>query len=154
MHRARSRPVASQRRPESVLVVVYTDDAQALLLKRREPFEFWQSVTGSLEQGESPRDAARRELAEETGFNLTDDLIDTGISRQFTIDPRWRSRYPDGVTVNTEHEWRLRLPCASAIHISPEEHSEFGWFDLEEAIDSVWSWTNRDALQKLKESIS
>ena len=31
-----------------------------LLLKRREPFPFWQSVTGSLDPGESAPDAAMR----------------------------------------------------------------------------------------------
>ena len=41
------------RRPVSVLVVVYTDDGFALLLKRVNPTEMWQSVTGSLEPGEA-----------------------------------------------------------------------------------------------------
>ena len=31
--------------PESVLVVVYTDQAEVLLLKRRAPFSFWQSAS-------------------------------------------------------------------------------------------------------------
>ncbi|MDH3954436.1 MAG: NUDIX domain-containing protein, partial [Gammaproteobacteria bacterium] len=56
------------RRPESVLVVVCSDDRQVLLLRRRRPFEFWQSVTGSLLPGETHEEAARRELMEETGL--------------------------------------------------------------------------------------
>ncbi len=59
------------RRPESVLVAVFAADGQALLLRRSQPFEFWQSVTGSLGDGESPDAAAVRELFEETG--LTDE---------------------------------------------------------------------------------
>ena len=55
----------SSRRPLSVLVVVYSDDRHALILRRVRPFDFWQSVTGSLEGGESPRQAALRELAED-----------------------------------------------------------------------------------------
>ncbi len=55
--------------PESVLVVVYARPDQVLLLERRDRPGFWQSVTGSLEPGEAPRDAARRELAEETGLD-------------------------------------------------------------------------------------
>ncbi|RLA27835.1 MAG: dihydroneopterin triphosphate diphosphatase, partial [Gammaproteobacteria bacterium] len=34
---------ADPRRPESILVVVYTDNADILLLKRSQPFAFWQS---------------------------------------------------------------------------------------------------------------
>ncbi|SVD12149.1 uncharacterized protein METZ01_LOCUS365003, partial [marine metagenome] len=40
------------------------------MLKRINPFSFWQSVTGSLDAGERHADAAKRELVEETG--LTD----------------------------------------------------------------------------------
>ena len=56
----------SHKRPESVLVVVYSADSQVLMLRRHEPPTFWQSVTGSLEWGEQPEQAARRELVEET----------------------------------------------------------------------------------------
>lgn len=133
-----------------MLVVVYTDAGEVLLLRRRAPFEFWQSVTGSLDPGESQRDAARRELIEETGLGDKGELTDTGVSRIFTIDPRWLDRYPPGVTENTEHEWRYRLQTAHAIQIDPEEHSAYCWMPIDEAIEAVWSWTNKEALEELK----
>ena len=59
----------SYKRPESVLVVVYTVSGQTLLLKRNRPV-FWQSITGSLKwPDESAPDAAYRELEEETGIH-------------------------------------------------------------------------------------
>ena len=82
------------RRPESVLVVIYTPD-EILLLKRNADFEFWQSVTGSLEAGETPDDAASRELFEETGIAEVE-LINCDHSAEFEISPRWRDRYPPG----------------------------------------------------------
>ena len=56
------------KRPESVLIIVSTLNAEVLLLRRRRPPGLWQSVTGSLEWGEGPRSAAQRELHEETGI--------------------------------------------------------------------------------------
>lgn len=133
-----------------MLVVVYTDDAQILLLQRHSPFEFWQSVTGSLDADELPCDAARRELFEETGLKEEGELVDTGVSRKFTIDPRWRDRYPPGVTENTEYEWSYRLPSPVEIQISQDEHSKYCWLPIDAAIDAVWSCTNKQALQDLQ----
>ena len=138
------------RRPESVLVLVYTGSLDVLLLRRKAPFDFWQSVTGSLNEGESPQAAAHRELAEETGLVAEVDLRDTGRFRDFEIDPRWRDRYAPGTTTNREYEWRCQLAGEMAIRIDPAEHSEFCWLPLADAIERVWSWTNKAALKALQ----
>ena len=138
------------RRPESVLVVVYTAAAEVLLLKRVAPFSFWQSVTGSLDPGETPAETARRELEEETGLGARGALIDTGVARTFNIDPRWLDRYAPGVTENREYEWRFRLSETAKATIDVDEHSEFRWVCIDEAIELVWSWTNRQALESLR----
>lgn len=136
------------RRPLSVLVVVHADD-RALLLRRRSPFDFWQSITGSLFEHESHADAARRELTEETGLTDEGRLRYTGISRQFAIDPRWRDKFAPGIVENVEFEWRYELPAPLDIRLSREEHSEYEWLPVTAAASKVWSWTNRDALAGL-----
>lgn len=141
------------RRPISVLVVVFADDAQVLLLRRCQPFDFWQSVTGSLEDDETHSDAAARELQEETGFTDEGELSFGGVSRHFEIDPRWRDRFSSGVVENEEFEWRYKLPAVRDIVLNKEEHSEYRWLHVDAAIDSVWSWTNREALEQLKADI-
>lgn len=136
-----------------MLVVVYTDDAQVLLLRRRQPFDFWQSVTGSLQDDESHSDAAARELREETGFTDEGQLSFCNVSRHFKIDPRWRDRFEPGVVANEEFEWRYRLPAVRDIEIDNDEHSEYLWLHVDEAVDKVWSWTNKEALEQLREEI-
>ncbi len=137
-----------------MLVVVFTDNAQVLLLRRCQPFDFWQSVTGSLKDDETHSDAAARELQEETGFTDEGELSFSDVSRHFEIDPRWRDRFPPGVIENEEFEWRYRLPAARDIEFNTEEHSEYQWLHIDEAIDTVWSWTNRDALKHLKADLA
>jgi dihydroneopterin triphosphate diphosphatase len=139
----------------SVLVLVYTTGGSILLLRRSRPFDFWQSVTGSLQRDETHADAAARELAEETGIpaGAGGELTFSGTSRAFTIDPRWRDRYAPGVTENVEFEWHYRLPEKTEIILDAGEHTEYRWFALDRAIEAVWSWTNREALVELRDRL-
>jgi dATP pyrophosphohydrolase len=141
------------RRPVSVLVLVYAADGSILLLRRSRPFDFWQSVTGSLQQYETHAQAALRELEEETGLKGQGKLTFSGTSRAFTIDSRWRDRFAPGVTENVEFEWHYRLPAKTDIVMNASEHSEYQWFSLDRAIEAVWSWTNREALVELRDRL-
>lgn len=143
----------THRRPTSVLIVIHSDDGQVLLLRRSKPFDFWQSVTGCLEPGETHFDAAPRELCEETGMTDEGVLSYSGINRQYAIDSRWINRFPPGAVENVEFEWRYRLPRPVDVKLCSDEHSEFIWLPLDEAIDRVWSWTNKDALRNLKSTL-
>lgn len=136
------------RRPESVLVLVYTAAGEVLLLKRTKPKEFWQSVTGTLEPQETPAQAAVRELAEETGLHDVA-VVDCEYSNLFVISEAWRDRYAPGVTHNKEHVFSCRLTeKPDAVRLAPDEHSEFQWLPVIDAVGTVSSWTNRQALER------
>ena len=68
--------------PISVLVVIYTEELDILLLERADRDGFWQSVTGSTELNESLDQTAVRELQEETSINAFDYVLaDWNISK-------------------------------------------------------------------------
>ena len=135
----------SSKRPESVLIVVYSADSQVLLLRRHKPPTFWQSVAGSLEWDEEPEPAARRELTEETGLDA-DALEDCHQTNLFEIYGIWRHRYADGVTENWEHVYRLMVPNACPITLDALEHVEYAWLPRVAAAQQVTSHTNRQAI--------
>lgn len=138
--------------PVSALVLIHTADLQVLLLERADKSGYWQSVTGSLEEGETPREAAIREVREETGLVATDyRFYDMQASNVYEIYPHWRYRYAPGVTHNTEHLFGLELPAPLPVQLAPAEHVRYEWVDWCVAANKVFSWTNVDALRLLGE---
>ncbi len=138
--------------PVSALVLIYTADLQVLIMERADKAGFWQSVTGSLEAGETPRQAAIREVLEETGLHAEQyELQDWQVANTYEIYPHWRHRYAPGVSHNVEHQFALRLPATLPITLAPDEHLQYAWVDWRLAAQRVFSWTNVDALKRLGE---
>jgi dATP pyrophosphohydrolase len=138
--------------PVSVLVVVYTPDLDVLLLERADRLGFWQSVTGSQDEGETLRETAVRELGEETGLDAARyELTDWRKQNRYEIYRRWRSRYAPGVTHNVEHVFGLRVPQRVEVILQPREHVRHEWLPWRDAAEKVFSWSNADAIRELPE---
>lgn len=142
--------------PRSVLVVAFTPAREVLLMERADFAGFWQSVTGSQEDGESWAATAQRELLEETGFDATlfGDVIDLRYRNVYCIYPRWRHRYPPHVTHNEERCFAVCVPSAITPRLAAREHVAYEWMSLETAALRATSWSNSSALRHLQGQFS
>ncbi|HGJ5875421.1 MAG TPA: dihydroneopterin triphosphate diphosphatase [Arsenophonus sp.] len=138
------------KRPESILVVVYVPSSrQVLMLQRRDDPDFWQSVTGNLEDNETPREAALREVQEEIGIDIIKqhlELVDLQRSLYFDIFLKFRYRYAPGVTQCKEHWFSLALPQEQDFLLI--EHLAFRWLPTAQAAALTKSWSNRQAIEE------
>lgn len=138
------------KRPVSVLVVIYAQDSKrVLMLQRRDDPEFWQSVTGSVEEGETASQAAMREVKEEVAIDVASEqltLIDCQRTVEFEIFSHLRHRYAPGVVRNTESWFCLALPRERQIVFS--EHLTYQWLDAPAAAALTKSWSNRQAIEE------
>ncbi|WP_435953173.1 dihydroneopterin triphosphate diphosphatase [Dryocola sp. BD626] len=138
------------KRPVSVLVVIFAQDTgRVLMLQRRDDPDFWQSVTGSLEEGESALHAALREVKEEVDIDAVQEqlaLIDCQRCVEFEIFAHLRHRYEPGIMRNTESWFCLALPHERQITIT--EHLDWKWVDAKSAAAMTKSWSNRQAIEE------
>jgi lipoyl(octanoyl) transferase len=143
-------------RPETlrlVKVLVHDGGGRILLLHRKpERGNFWQPITGSMEDGESPAETASRELVEETGNGA--DAEPMHLTQSFMIESAYlASRYPQPI-IASEIAFRARLDPALPIRMDVEEHDEYGWFTCAEAYERI-KWTDdREALEQLERSLT
>ena len=136
--------------PVSVLVVIYTADGQVLLMERADAPDFWQSVTGSQDAGETLVETAIREVREETGLDAAQfELLPWDIENRYEIYERWRHRYAPGVTHNTEHVFGLKLPVPLPVVLAPREHLRYLWLSWQVAAERCFSPSNAAAIRQV-----
>jgi len=142
--------MTAYKRPVSVLVIIHTRELEILLLERAAHPGYWQSVTGSQEEGETLTETARRVVQEETGIDTTQlQLLDWQQTNTYEIFPEWRHRYAPGVTHNTEHVFSLQIPARQPIRLAPGEHLAHDWQPWQAAAERCFSASNREAILAL-----
>lgn len=139
------------KKPESVLVVIYCQTTlRCLMMQRKDDPNFWQSVTGSLENNELPIETAIREVYEETGIDIVGSnlsLVDAKHVVEFEIFPQFRHRYAPQVKINKEH-W-FYLPLTTEVKPMLSEHLAYQWMSIQDAANLTSSPNNREAIKKI-----
>ncbi len=113
-----------------------------LLIKRKpEDGGFWQTVTGTLEEGETLKDTLVREIEEEVGIKENNIQEISDFVYRFNWDKKgWcQTDYVFAVLVDTDKV------------VLSHEHTDFVWLDPEEAIERVKTQGNKEAIKKVLE---
>jgi len=139
-------------RKAQVVLAIVDNDRQSfsflLLLTNKRRGNYWQNVTGKMDEGESYEEGALREAIEETSLKIESiiDIIDLGIAHDF-IDDKKRNVHEKSFLVVLDNKWDIKL--------DPHEHDDFRWITIEELSDNVVKHRgNFEALAKSKYLLS
>lgn len=135
-------------------IVVFRADKKVLLCQRSDMEDSWQFPQGGIEEGETPEQAAARELREETSLQ--------GLQHVATLTEAARYRFPPAVIASMQKRgfnnagqdmyWSLFYfdGTDAAINLNTEtpEFKAFKWTSLEEAVELAVDF-KKPAYQKM-----
>jgi putative (di)nucleoside polyphosphate hydrolase len=100
----------------------------------------WQMPQGGIDKGESPREAARRELKEEIGTDKADFLAESKGWFTYDFPPELRERFRQGRFLGQQQKWFAMRFTGSDSDIDLEtHHPEF----------KTWKWVAPSDLPRL-----
>ncbi len=121
-------------------------DWEVLVLKRcKEDGGFWQTVTGTLHEGELLEECLVRELEEETG------LLKSTIKNIY--EDLYRFHWDKNGTPINEYVYAVEVEDDVEVVLS-HEHSNFKWLLIKDGIDQVKTESNKKAISNLKEKLT
>jgi len=144
----------AKRKPENVHVFLYRKSSinvfEYAIFQRSDNPEWWQGISGGVEEGETPKQAALRESFEEAGTpqNMPIYRLDTVsyIPSNIFSDHVWDN---DILMIPMYH---YAMPFDGEITLS-YEHNAFRWLIYEEADMKVYFHDTKNALWELNQRL-
>jgi len=102
---------------------------------------FWTFPKGHLEAGESPLEAATRELLEETGIVAT-------LREDIPFEQSYTFLY-EGCQIDKKVTYYLGIASSTSFSIQENEVQEAGWFTFEEAAQKLTHDSAKEILQNV-----
>lgn len=135
-------------RGDQEIVVVVRRGAEFLVLRRApERLGYWSLVSGGLEPGETPLDAAQRELFEEALLAADVGALPVSLSYSLLDDPpAIRARYGPGIETVTVHAFVVEAPEGWEPTLDAE-HDLHRWCDLDSTLELLVYDTAKDAVR-------
>jgi predicted NUDIX family NTP pyrophosphohydrolase len=101
----------------------------------------WSIPKGLCQEGETAIDAARRELQEEIGLTIRDDLVELGKFKQPSgkVISAWAAESDFDVAELRSNSFSLQWPPKSGRQMEFPEVDRAGWFSLTEAAAKIVS---------------
>lgn len=137
------------RAPFQVLAIPYRKENEYLFcVFHRADFDQWQFVSGGGEDNETPKEAAIREIREETGTFHADvqQLTSMTYIPVYHFSKRYRQNWSKDTYVLPEYHFAFA--CDKEIQLS-NEHTEYHWLNYEEASEILKWDSNKTALYEL-----
>ncbi|PWM47415.1 MAG: NUDIX pyrophosphatase [Clostridiales bacterium] len=139
------------RAPFQILAIPYkfVDDSPLFCVFNRTDADWWQFIAGGGEDSESPYEAAKREIFEESSV-ITYELLKLTFMTYVPancISEKHRNLWPADTYVLPEYCFAFE--CSNDILLS-HEHTEYRWLSYDESIDILKWDSNRTALYELK----
>lgn len=122
---------------QKVRAVVVNDVGQFLLVRPHGYREGeWTLAGGGVESGETPHQAMRREIAEELGVALEEDLEQLPIGNRFIYSPEYKAKRALDHDGQDAAMFVVRLPTDGPLVPQAEEIADVRWFSRDEAIQA------------------
>ena len=130
-------------------ILAFIIDGKKFLALRNNPSEpekhggdFWFTVTGSVENGESFEDAVKREVLEETSLNV-----------KSIFNLNWGCRYKDWTGENEEHYY-LAFVSHGKVKLSIE-HVDYEWLSFPKFLNRIkWDGNKKELKRILDEALN
>lgn len=133
---------------QKVRAVIIDDDGDILLVR---PHGYasneWTLAGGGVEQGETVHQAMRREIAEELGVTLEEELDQLPVSNRYIYSAEYKAKRSLDHDGQDASMFVVRLPRDAVLELQAAEIAEARWFSGDDAASAFPVQTQREVFE-------